>query len=127
MLYHDACRYAHLFLYEYQRRFEPYHQNHNEPYIKPLYMYQQVVDSVFRYGDIPLGDVGYIRHYADKWIRDVNNQIAVYHAYSDDVLFFREAVYIALETTFLYLKTTGILNHRKTLRKAVDEIIPSHL
>ncbi len=124
MLYHDACRYAHLFLYEYKRRFESY----DEPYIEPLERYQQVVDSVLRYGDIPLGDVGRVSRYSDDWIDTVNSRITNYYTYSaPKLLCFREIVYIALEETLLLYKTTGngFTSPRKTLQKAVYKIIPT--
>ena len=128
MLYHDACRYAHLFLYEYKRRFEPYYDDLDAPYIKPIDRYSQIIDSVLRYGNIPLGDYGYISRYSDELITEIIKRITNYYTYTaPDILCFREIVYIVLEKTLLSYKTTGITNPRNTLQKAVDKIIPSHL
>ena len=57
MIYYDACRYAHLFLYEYKRRFDD-----RDDFPKLPDAYCQVVESVLRYGNIPLGDHGHIRY-----------------------------------------------------------------
>ena len=79
MLYHDACRYAHLFLYEYKRRFEPYDDDLDAPYIKPIDRYSQIIDSVLRYGNIPLGDYGYISRYSDELITEIIKRITNYY------------------------------------------------
>ena len=54
MLYHTACRYAHVFLYEFERR------RYYARSVKYPDLYCQVVKSVIKFTNIPLG-FGYDR------------------------------------------------------------------
>lgn len=126
MLYHDACKYVHLFLYEYQRRYEPHDEDFNAPYVKPIDRYLTIIDSVLRYGDIPLGNHGYVGKYAHGLIDEIKEKIRNYCTYAaPETGVFREVVYKALVPTFLYAR--NLSGPRKKLRRAIDEIIPRYM
>ena len=121
MLYHTACRYAHVFLYEFERR------RHYTRSVKYPDLYCQVVKSVIKFANISLGfgydTIGGLRSGSERETQILNTII---RESTDREITLREVTKYVL-TKALLPHDTSPFNRPKKISKAVDAVIPEYL
>ena len=121
MLYRLAFAYSHVFLFEFNRQYErdlPYPDN-----------YLEVVKSVIKFGDLPLGygeKIFATLRSGTEWGAEILDTLYRNTSYDDRVRF-REVVYFVLTETLLQRVISPFTSPRKQVSKAVDSVIPAYL